>query len=106
MSTKTVCLTPLRVKAGATLARAVQRADGKLLLPAGSELDADQLNHLNQRGIEFVYVEVDDERDEASIARDIATAEAHVNHLFRGETSEAREELKATMLAYRRARAA
>lgn len=102
MTTKAVCLTPLRVTPGACLARPVLRTDGNMLLAAGSELDSDQLANLWERGIEFVHIEVKDERDDEARARDLAAVEARVNQLFRGPGNTVRDELHATILSYRR----
>ena len=101
MTQKEVCLTPQRIVPGSRLARAAKRADGNLLLTAGTELDRDQLAQLFERGIEFVYIEANDSRDEAAIARDVAAAEARVNHIFRGTGSEAREALHKAVARYR-----
>ncbi len=103
MTTRAVCLTPIRVTPGVRLARPVLRADGNVLLAAGTELDRDQLAQLWERGIEYVYIETSDERDEAAKARDLAAAEARVATLFRGTSSESRDSLRAAILAYRRA---
>ena len=102
MTTKAVCLTPLRVTPGARLARPVLRTDGNMLLAAGSELDSDQLANLWERGIEFVYIEVADTRDDETRAHDLAAVGARVKQLFRGPSNAARDELQAVVLAYRR----
>ena len=102
MTQKEVCLTPQRIVPGSRLARAAKRADGNLLLTAGTELDRDQLAQLFERGIEFVYVEANDSRDEAAIARDVAAADERVNHIFRGPGSEARQSLHKAVALYRR----
>ncbi len=101
MTQKEVCLTPQRIVPGSRLARAAKRADGNLLLTAGTELDRDQLAQLFERGIEFVYIDANDSRDEAAIARDIAAAEERVNHIFRGPGSESREALHKAVALYR-----
>lgn len=101
MTTKAICLTPLRVTPGARLARPVLRTDGNMLLAAGSVLDSDQLANLWERGIEFVHIEVEDERDDETRARDLAVVVARVNQLFRGPGNTARSELHAAVLAYR-----
>lgn len=102
MTTKAVCLTPLRVTPGARLARPVLRADGNMLLAAGSELDSDQLANLWERGIEFVYIEVEDARDDATREHDLAAVESRMRQLFHGPSNAARDELQAAVLAYRR----
>lgn len=102
LAERTVCIATLALKPGAVLAQAVRRADGVLLLPAGSEVDADQLQQLLQRGVEYVHVLQEETRDTARIARDVAAAEARVVQLFRGKTSEARQQLAAAVSDYRR----
>lgn len=97
-----VCLPTLGVKPGARLARAVRRADGAVLLPAGATLDADQLRRLVQRGIECVDVLQQETRDAARIEEDVAAAGRRIAHLFRGHGSVAREKLAAVIADYRR----
>lgn len=101
MSTKAVCLTPERVTPGSRLARAVARADGHVLLAQGTELDREQLAHLWERGVEYVYIEVDDPRDGAARAADLEAADARVAELFRGPGGEARDALRRAVLAHR-----
>jgi hypothetical protein len=69
-----VCIPTLSLAPGMRLAQPVRRADGVVLLPAGSELDADQVRHLIQRGVEFVHVMHKETRDAAQIERDVAAA--------------------------------
>lgn len=102
MSIKAACLTPERVAPGARLARAVTRADGHILLAPGTELDHERIAQLWERGIEFVYVEVEDRRDDAARAADLSAAEGRVAELFRGPAGEAREALRHAVLAHRR----
>ncbi|MCK9389341.1 MAG: hypothetical protein M0Q22_13240 [Sulfuritalea sp.] len=102
MAERTVCISTLGIKPGARLAQAVRRVDGGLLLAAGTEIDVDQLQQLIQRGIECVHVLQEETRDAAQIERDVAAATARVAHLFRGNSSEARDELAATIADYRR----
>ena len=97
-----VCIPTLSLAPGMRLAQPVRRADGVVLLPAGSELDADQVRHLIQRGVEFVHVMQKETRDAAQIERDVAAADARVAHLFRGDGSAARKDLGAAITAYRR----
>ena len=102
MAERSVCISTLGLKPGAHLAQAVRRADGALLLPAGTELDVDQLRQLIQRGIEFVHIVKEETRDAAQIERDIVAAEARVAHLFRGGGSAAHGALAAVIFDYRR----
>lgn len=102
MADRTVRVSTLGLEPGARLACAVRRADGALLLPAGTEVDVDQLRQLIQRGIECVDVLQEETRDAAQIEQDIAAAAARVAHLFRGEGSAAREELATVIADYRR----
>lgn len=102
LAERTVCIPTLALKPGATLAQAVRRADGALLLPAGSEVDVDHLRQMVQRGIEYVHVLQEETRDAAQIEHESATAEARVAHLFRGKTSDARQQLAAVVADYRR----
>lgn len=99
---RSVCLPILGVKPGAYLAQAVHRADGAVLLPAATELDADQLRRLIQRGVECVHVMQKETRDAAQIGQDVAAASARVAHLFRGDGSVARKNLGAATADYRR----
>ena len=105
MADRSVCTSTLGLKPGARLAEDVRRADGAMLLPGGTELEATQLRQLIQRGIEFVQVLQVDTRDAAQIERDIAAAEARVAHLFRGGGSAAHGELAAAIFDYRRRQA-
>jgi hypothetical protein len=102
LAERAVCISTLGLKPGARLAQAVRRGDGALLLPAGTELDIDQVRQLIQRGIEFVHVLHEETRDAAQIERDIAAAEARVAYLFRGGGSVAHGELAAAIFDYRR----
>ena len=102
MTERTVCVSTLGLRPGAKLAQAVRRADGGLLLPAGAELDTDQLRQLIQRGIECVHVLQEETRDAAQIERDVQAATARVAHLFRGQSGAARDELAAVIADYRR----
>lgn len=95
-------MTPQRIVPGARLSRVAKRADGNPLLAAGTELDRDHLAQLIERGIEFVYIEVNDTRDEAAIAHDVAAAAARVDHLFLGAGSESRTALHKAIARYRR----
>ena len=101
MADRTVCVATLGLKPGARLAQAVRRADGGLLLAAGTELDIDNLRQMIQRGIECVHV-LQETRSAEQIAHDVAAVEARVARLFRGASSEARDELAAAVTDYRR----
>ena len=102
MAERTVCVSTLGLKPGARLAQAVRRADGGMLLPAGTELDIDNLRQLVQRGIECVHVLQQETRDAGQIERDVAAAAERVAHLFRGQSSPARDDLAAAIADYRR----
>ncbi|MCE9570986.1 MAG: hypothetical protein K8R10_13470 [Rhodocyclales bacterium] len=106
MADRTVCVATLGLKPGARLAQAVRRADGGLLLAAGTELDIDNLRQMIQRGIECVHVLQQETRSAEQIAHDVAAVEARVARLFRGASSEARDELAAAVTDYRRRAAA
>jgi hypothetical protein len=97
-----VCIPILGLAPGTRLAQSVHRADGAVLLPAGAELDADQLRRLIQRGVEFVHVMQKETRDAAQIEQDVATATVRVSHLFRGDGSAARKNLGVAIADYRR----
>lgn len=101
-SERDVCIPILGLAPGTRLAQPAHRADGAVLLPAGTELDVDQLRRLIQRGVEFVHVMQKETRDAAQIERDVAAAAARVAHLFRGDGSAARKNLGAAITAYRR----
>ena len=101
MKTRTVCLSPGRAMPGMMLAAPVKGHDGHILLAGGAELDAETLERLLKRGIETLYVQVLDTRDEDTIAQEMRAAEQRVEHIFRGEGSAARAALRAAVLAYR-----
>lgn len=102
MTERTVCKSPLLTSPGMRLARPVLRADGGVLLTAGTVLDGEQIQHLMQRHVDFVYVLEEETRDASTIEREIAAATARVEHIFRGESGESRNELRAAVTAYRR----
>lgn len=102
MADRTVCVPTLGLVPGARLAQAVRRADGAMLLPAGTELEIDQVRQLIQRGVEYVQVLQLETRDAAQIEQDVAAAAARVAHLFRGKGSAARDELGVVVADYRR----
>ncbi len=102
LAERTVCISTLAIKPGARLAQAVRRPNGALLLAAETELDIDQVRQLVQRGIELVHVLQEETRDAAQIERDVAAAADRVAQLFRGQSSDARNELAAAVTDYRR----
>jgi hypothetical protein len=99
---RTVCVSILALKPGARLAYEVHRPNGGLLLPAGTEINAEHVHSLIQRGIEYVHVLQEETRDAAQIEHDVALAAERVAHLFRGDSGDARNELAAAITAYRR----
>lgn len=102
MAERSICMSTLAATPGQRLALPVRRADGEVLLPAGTELEVDHLRNLIQRGIDCIYVAQEETRDAEQIERDIAAAAARVAHLFRGPGSAAREELAEAVADYRR----
>lgn len=106
MKQRIVSRHPVLVTPGATLARSVLRADGVLLLASGTELDADNLSHLHQRGVEVIFISEDDPREPDAIAAELAAADARVGQIFAGESSDMRDDLARAVLVYRRSQAA
>ena len=102
MKLRNACLSPGLVTPGMTLTSAVSGRDGSQLLAAGTELDADTLERLVRRGVEAVWVETRDDRDEQTIAMELRHAEERVNAIFRGPGSPARQALQAAVANYRR----
>lgn len=102
MKNRTLCLSPWRIKPGMILAKPATRQDGAVLLAAGTELTADQLEHLRQRGCEALCVGMPENRGAEEIRREVDQVEARVRHLFRGPGSAARMDLAAAVVAYRR----
>ncbi len=102
MTHRAISLTPMRVAPGARLARDVLRSDGQVLRTAGTLLENETITHLFERGIEMVWVAIDDARDDAARAEQLCTAEARVQQLFRGPGNSVRDELREALLAYRR----
>ncbi len=101
MKTRALCLSPGRVAPGMTLAKAITDRDGNTLLATGAVLDSEMLDRLIRRGVEAITVLVVDTRDADTIVSDLATAEARVGYIFRGDGSKARETLCQAILAYR-----
>lgn len=71
MKTRVVCVPTSIALAGLILARPPLDRDKHPLLSAGTELDAAKLERLIKRGVEFVFVDVEDTRtpEEVAIAR-------------------------------------
>ena len=89
--------------AGMRLAAAVRSPGGAVLLAAGAELGEESLTGLRRRGIDAVTVAIPDSRSEAEIARELAEAEARIQHLFhRHLASPELRELMQVVLDYRR----
>lgn len=97
-----LCLSPWRIKPGMILAKPATRHDGAVLLAAGTELTADQLEHLRQRGCEALCVGMPETRSPEEIRREVEQMETRIRHIFRGKGSPTRGELAEVVLAYRR----
>lgn len=106
MTQRVLCLTPVRIRPGMTLARPAVRPDGQVLLPAGTVLTEEHLQHLMARGVEYLAVSSEETRDEATIAAEVEAVAARVDYLFRGPGSEGRRELQDVVRTYRVTRAA
>lgn len=102
MKTRTVCLPPGELAPGMVVATPVCGPQGAVLLAAGTVLEETTLEHLRRRNLEFLSVLVPDPRDEATIAAEIAAAEARVAYIFRGEGSAERLNLRRVIGDYRR----
>jgi hypothetical protein len=79
----------------------VLRGDGQVLLAAGTVLDGETIAHLFERGVEMIWIAVDDTRDDATRAQESKAADAHVRHLFRGPSNAVRDELRDAVLTHR-----
>lgn len=101
MKTRALCLSPGRVAPGMTLAKSVTDRDGNTLLAAGTVIDSAMLDRLIRRGVEAMTVLVADTRDADTISSELATAEARVAYIFRGEGSASRAALRKAILDYR-----
>ena len=101
MKSRISYIAPARAAPGMELAKAVFDRDGHVLLAAETVLDAEVLERLIRRGVEFIAVLVLDARDEETIAHDLRLAEARVEAIFRGTGSPAREALRAAVLNFR-----
>lgn len=101
MKSRAICLPPGRVAPGMSLAASVTGHDGQVLLAPGTALDSEILERLIRRGVEAIFVEVLDTRDEETIALETSAAKSRVEFIFRGQGSPAREALQSTVLKYR-----
>ena len=102
MKTRTLYFAPGRAAPGMTLARPAQDKEGHTLLAAGTTLDSAMLERLIRRGVEAIAILAVDNRDAATIADEICQAEQRLTAIFRGPGSNARADLHAAILAYRR----
>ena len=102
MKTRTVCLPPGELAPGMIVATPICGPQGAVLLAAGAVLDETTLEHLRRRNLEFLSVHVPDPRDDATVAAEIAAAEARVAYIFRGDGSEGRSSLCRIVAEYRR----
>lgn len=101
MKFRTVCFSPGCIAPGMTLAKPVTDREGKTLLSADTELDLETIDRLIRRGVETVWIQVLDTRDELTIADDLAAAQSRVEKIFRGPGSASRQTLRAAVLQYR-----
>lgn len=101
MGERTICLSPFRLTAGMCLASSVHRSDGVVLLSEGTRLEAGQIINLQQRGIDYVLITMQDDRDAATIEAERSAMQQQIDHLFRGPTNDTREELHRAVLNYR-----
>lgn len=101
MKSRTVCFSPGCIAPGMTLAKPVIDRDGKTLLAADTDLDLETIDRLIRRGVETVWIQVLDTRDEQTIADDLATAQSRIERIFRGTGSAARQALRAAVMQYR-----
>lgn len=102
MKMRNVCLAPSRATPGMTLTSPVNGRDGVPLLAAGTTIDGDTIERLIRRGIETIWVEIPDERDEQTIVMEMQAAEHRIATIFRGRGSPAREALREAVIRYRR----
>lgn len=101
MKFRNICLAPGRVAPGMLLAATVTDRHARVLLAAGTTLDSTLIDRLSRRGVDIVWVSIPDTRDAAAIAQAVASAEARVTQIFRGEGNPARQALYAEVLRYR-----
>lgn len=102
MKTRNIYLPLGRLLPGMVAAADILGKQGEKLLPADCILDELQIERLRRRAVRSVLVRVPDARDEATICREIETAEARLAHIFRGAGSEARTDLHRAVAAHRR----
>ena len=102
MKTRSICLPPGRLQPGMTTATAIFTRQGEELLPVNCTLDEAMIERIKRRLIKCVIVTTPDERDAATIVRDIETEEKRLAYIFRGESSEARADLHAAVRLFRR----
>ncbi|MDR2451313.1 MAG: hypothetical protein LBE85_05970 [Candidatus Accumulibacter sp.] len=96
-----LCFAPGRAAPGMVLAKPVADREGAVLLAAETVLAADVLERLVRRGVETISVRVLDQRDEEAIARELVDIRARIDTIFRGPGSDARNQLRDSVLAYR-----
>lgn len=106
MKTRIVCLPPGRLRPGMTTATAILARQGEELLSANCTLDEAMIEGIRRRSIKCIIVMIPDDRDMATIAREIATEEKRLVYIFRGDSTEAREDLHRSVAAYRRTQVA
>lgn len=103
MKTRRLTLPVQEARPGMRLAADVRNSGGGTLLAAQAELTAESLTGLLRRGIDIVTVDIQDTRTAEEIARELAQAEARIDHLFRRHIDDAEMlELKQAVLDYRR----
>ena len=102
MKMRNVCLAPSRATPGMTLTSPVNGRDGLPLLAAGTTIDGDMIERLIRRGVETIWVQMPDERDERAVAMELEAAEQRIAAIFRGRGSPAREALREAVIRYRR----
>ncbi|GHU27062.1 hypothetical protein AGMMS50256_05950 [Betaproteobacteria bacterium] len=96
-----LCLATARAAPGMVLAKPVYDREGSILLTAETVLDSVMFEQLIRRGVEAISVSVPDPRDEKAIERDLDDVRARIDTIFRGTGSEARSQLRDTVLDYR-----
>ncbi len=102
MKTRITYLALGRLLPGMVAAADILGKQGEKLLSADCVLDEPQIERLRRRAVRSVLVRVPDERDDATIGREIEAAEHRLAHIFRGEGSEVRADLQRAVAAYRR----
>ena len=98
---RVMCLAPGRATPGMTLARPITDREGSVLLSPGTTLDLAMLERLIRRGVDAISVLVPDNRDEATIAKELRAVERRVEIIFRGPGSAARDQLRDAVLNFR-----